>query len=248
MERKKPQNTIKTKPKTPISKADVTSMDLRTKVKSNVKHVNLIKITNRDLAKMFVYAISGNCQLKPEEIEVKVQDYLEIIENMPKSQKLALKCAYVFASKVPILEREDFFQELVLCLLKANVKDEALAYTITRCNWLDFWRDYQRKQQYYGGSLESLDLNEIENTEYSQLNTKDKRTVREYITGVCEYEQIDAKIDTETLWQQLPKIIKPIIADRMSGIALNNTQRSKLHRWLNQSGMKLIQKYATLAD
>ena len=193
------KNRMTIKPKTPDSQSDLSAMNLQSTIKSNVKQINLIKTSNRDLAKMFVFAIGRNFELKADEIEAKVSDYLEIIEKMSKTQKLALKCAYVFASKVPLSEREDFYQELVLCLLKAKIKDEALAYTVARCDWLDFWRDYKRKQQYYGGSLETLDLNEIENAEYSQLNSKDKRTIREYFTGICEYEQIDAKIDAETL-------------------------------------------------
>jgi hypothetical protein len=234
------------KPKTPISKADLSSMDLKAKIKSEVKQVNLIKVTNRDLAKMFVYAIIDNCDLKPDEIEIKVNDYLLILEDMPKNQKLALKCAYVFASKVPLSEREDFYQELALCLLKAKVKDEALAYTITRCNWLDFWRDFKRQQQYYGGSLEGLDSNEIERAEYSDLDSKDKRTIREYLTGICEYEQIDAKIDAQTLWSKLPQTIKPIIAQRISGQPTTSTQRMRLKSWLDNSGMKLIKRCLTV--
>jgi DNA-directed RNA polymerase specialized sigma24 family protein len=238
-----PKQTEKIRPQLPQSKADMTQANLKRTTKSDVKNRSYVNVTSRDIALMFAKH-SGFTDW--HDIERLTDDYLKSIKKMPKNQILALKMAYVFSSRLPIEDRQDMFQELFIALFQARVKDEKLAYTITRCNWVDFYRGYERKQNMYGGSLDTLDLNDIELIENqnndiayhsdmpdrSSMNARDKRTIREYLTGALEYEQIDSDIDTHKFLKSMPKDIRSIVVKRMSGDKLENKEYKRLDYWV----------------
>lgn len=185
--------------------------------------MDYLKITYRDIAKIFVKALP----VEGDDFGTKVEEYLEVIKKMPIEAKNALKVAYVFSSKVPKEEREDFFQDVALAVLKAKAKQEKLAYAIARCDWLDFWKKYKIRQH---TSLDSV----VEDTEGNAV------TLGELLVGEAEFEnKLNGKIYAEGIYQQLPTEIKPLINKRLIGKALNNRERSQYHNWLNRHGYKL---------
>ena len=185
---------------------------------------NYIKITYRDIAKMLASALP----VQGQEFGLKVNEFLKTIKTMPQEAKTALKVAYVFSRKVPREEREDLFQDIALAVLKVKTKDERLAYAVARCDWQDFWRKYSIRQHY---SLDSV----TEDTEGNPV------TLAELIVGEVEFEnRLNGKLEAERIFNLLPAIIKPIINKRLLGKALNNTERSRLNRYVKADGYKLL--------
>jgi hypothetical protein len=183
------------------------------------------------------------------------QEYIDLIKSTARefdklsvNAKLAIEAAYVFSRKVPMTERQDFFQELVLAILEAGTENAAFAYTIARRDWQDFWRSYKLHSQFYQGYLSEVILNsDGEETELSEL-----------LVGEVEFEnkQID-KLDSRALWQQIPKDIQVLITKRLQGKplgaprsrkagrpkstgSLNATERQRLNRWIKTEGSKLL--------
>lgn len=206
-----------------------------------------VKVKNRDIARMFVKAMP----LKDSEILDKTNEYVEAIRKLPVKARLALKLAYVFSSKVPYQEREDLFQELALHLYKAKVKNESLAYTIAKCDWVDWYRSYYKHSQFFAGSLDSLDIdnllsNDSENEANHEFNGKDLKRLQDVLTTSIEFEAIEDKDKANQLWESLPLAIKPIVAKRLQGMRLLNNERRTLHYWLNTKGYgAIIRKLAT---
>lgn len=98
-----------------------------------------------------------------ETFRTKVAEYERILKNLPKVQKLAIKTAYIFASKVPKQEREDMLQDLTLNLLEQKSDNERWAYVIARNNWADWWRNYQKHSQFIAGSFSQFEEYEYAN-------------------------------------------------------------------------------------
>lgn len=162
----------------------------------------------------------------------KVDEILNVIKSMPKPQKNALKSAFIFSRKAPREEREDLFQEIVLAILKANTKDEKLAYAIARCDWKDFWKAYSTRQHYFGGYLGQT----IENNDGT-----DATPLSELIVGECEFEnKMNGNLQAEKIWAKLPADIKTIVNRRLQGYALKGNERVTLHRWIKREGYKLL--------
>ena len=186
--------------------------------------MDYLKVEYRDIAKMLASAIP----VEGEEFRIKVESYLEAIKAMPTEAKNALKVAYVFSRKVPREEREDLFQELALAVFKAKTRDERLAYTIARMDWLNWWKRYKIRQH---TSLDSV----IEDSEGNPT------TLAEMLVGEVEFEnKINGKLEAERIWEQLPDSIKPIVNNRLIGKALTSRERVALHRYIKADGYKLL--------
>jgi hypothetical protein len=108
----------------------------KTQSKATAVNRPLSELEYRDIARMFVKALP----LDGDDYKDTIEAYIEIIRKLPNESKIALRCAYIFSSKVQYEEREDFFQDLALTLLKAKNSDEKLAYSIARCDWIDYWK------------------------------------------------------------------------------------------------------------
>lgn len=144
-----------------------------------------IRINDRDIAKLFAkflplpdsevqsedwteYLLLGHKnkpllkRLTQETFSTKVNEYVAVIRKLSPQAKVALRSAYVFSSKVPKQERDDFFQELSLAVLEARTKDERLAYTICRMDWQNWWRKYKLHSQFFGGYLSEFERIEVE--------------------------------------------------------------------------------------
>lgn len=201
-----------------------------------------LKVTYRHIAKMLASALP----VQDEEFTVKVEEYLAVIKAMPIEAKNALKVAYVFSRKVPRLEREDLFQDIALAVLRAQAKDEKLAYAIARMDWIDWWRKYSIRQH---TSLDSV----IEDTEGNST------TLGELIVGAVQFEHlVDGKIEAERLWSKIPEDIKPLVLKRLegkpllserkrgrpnTGQVLNNAEKLRFGKWLKKEGYKLVLSY-----
>ncbi|KKK62299.1 hypothetical protein LCGC14_3005700, partial [marine sediment metagenome] len=85
-----------------------------------MKRTNPIDVKYRDIARMLAKALP----VEDEEFGTKVEEYRQVVVAMSAEQKTALKMAYIWSAKVPREEREDFFQDLALTLLKANLHEE----------------------------------------------------------------------------------------------------------------------------
>lgn len=170
-----------------------------------------LKVTYRDIAKMLCKALPVEGDAYGE----KVNEYIGIIQKLPREAKHALRCAYVFASKAPLEEREDLYQDLFLAIWKIKPDSEKLAYSIARCDWIDFWKAYKTKQHV---NLESI-------TE-SENNTPEN--LANMIIGHVEYEnKYDGNIECETIWNRIPDDIKPIVVKKLSGKSLTSGTRKR---------------------
>ncbi|MBU1067010.1 hypothetical protein KKE60_04455 [Patescibacteria group bacterium] len=202
--------------------------------------MDYLKVTYRDIAKMLASAIP----VEGEEFGLRVEANLEAIKAMPIEAKTALKVAYVFSRKVPREEREDLFQDLALAVFKAKTKDEKLAYTIARLDWLNWWKRYKIRQH---TSLDSV----IEDTEGNPT------TLADMLVGEVEFEtKVNGKMDADLLWSKLPEHIKPLVLKKLEGKALTAPSRKvgrpkveqpmigkhrvEYSRWLRKEAYKLL--------
>ena len=186
-----------------------------------------IKASYRDIAKLF----AKHLPIEGKEFGDKVGEFLTTISRMQPEAKTALKASYVFASKVPRGEQDDLFQELVLAILERRTKDEKLAYAIARFDWVDWWRKYTVRQHFFAGSLNQV----YEDTEGNECQ------LGELLVGECEFERkMDGKLDAQSIWNQLPDSIKPIVQKRLEGKPLTNTERQRLNYHVKQKPMVLV--------
>jgi len=186
-----------------------------------------IKVTHRQIAIMLTKALP----IEGQEFSDKVEANIKAIQKLKPEARTALKAAYIFSRKVPREEREDFFQELTLSLLKANAKDEKLAYSIARCDWLDFWKRFKVRQHFYAGSLDAV-VHDQEGNE---------TTVKELLIGECEFEfKMDGKIEAERIYNKLPEDIKPIILKRLASQPLLKAEHNKLNYFVKTRATSLL--------
>lgn len=203
------------------------------------------KATYQSIAKAAIG--EPNFEDEDEYIEL-VKSTAKALEDLGANAQLAVEASYIFSRKVPGNERQDLFQELVTAILDSGTENPAFAYTIARRDWQNWWASYKLHSQFYQGYLsETITNSEGEETELAEL-----------LVGEVEFErkQID-KLDSQQLWQQIPKEIqvlimkrllgKPLGAPRMrkagqpkSSGTLNNTERQRLNRWVKSEGSKLL--------
>lgn len=185
-----------------------------------------IQTEYRKIAKVF----ASGLPIEGQEFGQKVNEFLTVIKQLQPEVRVALKAAYVFASKVPKEEREDMFQDLTLALLERKTKDERLAYSIARFDWIDWWRKY-KVRSHFGLSLESTVKDQDGNETY----------LRELLVGECEFERkLDGKLDGDRLWAKLPKAIQLVVQRRLEGRALNKAEQKRLERFVHGNPMLLV--------
>jgi hypothetical protein len=185
-----------------------------------------IQVEFRTIAKFLVKGIP----IDGQEFGEQVEQTIGTIKKLRPEQRTALKAAYVFANKVPRLERADLFQELVVALLERATKDERLAYAIARFDWIDWWRKFTVKQHFFAGSLQDT----VEDAEGNEV------MLAELIVGECEFERkLDGELDGQALWAKLPRPIQVIVQKRLYGKALNGAERVRLHRFATANPMLL---------
>jgi hypothetical protein len=194
-------------------------------------------------------AAIGGASFQDDDVYIElVKSTASQFDSLDVNARLAIEAAYIFSRKVPMQERQDFFQELVLAILESGTETAAFAYTIARRDWQDFWRTFKLHSQFYEGHLSEVILNsDGEETELSEL-----------LVGEVEFEnkQID-KLDSRALWAQIPKDIQLLITKRLQGKplgaprqrkagrprsdgSLDNTERQRLNRWVRTQGSKLL--------
>jgi hypothetical protein len=211
-------------PKRPAHSIKVSHTTRKTIGKFSPKYVQVKDLTYRHIATMFCRALP----IEGEQFAEQVECTLETIKQLPQSAKVALKSAYIFSRKVPSCEREDFYQDIVLAVLKAKTNDEKLAYAIARCDWKDFWNKYKIRQHM---SLDDVMENEND----------DGKTLGEMISGELEFERkIDSEMDALSLWNKLPDNIKAIVTQRLIGQALKHDERNTLNYWVKSKGYQLL--------
>lgn len=185
-----------------------------------------IQVEFRTIAKFLVKGIP----IDGQEFGEQVEQTIGTIKKLRPEQRTALKAAYVFANKVPRLERADLFQELFVALLERATKDERLAYAIARFDWIDWWRKFTVKQHFFAGSLQDT----VEDAEGNEV------MLAELIVGECEFERkLDGELDGQALWAKLPRPIQVIVQKRLYGKALNGAERVRLHRFATANPMLL---------
>ena len=177
-----------------------------------------------------------------------VADASKAIDKLNINAKLAIQTAYIFSRKVPTNERQDLFQELLAAVLASGTEKLAFAYAIVRRDWQNWYKTYKLHSQYYSGYLsETITNSDGEETELAEL-----------LVGEVEFErkQID-KLDAQSLWHQIPTDIQSLVIKRLQGKplgtsrsrkggrpkqsqTLDNTERSRLNRWIQREGYKLL--------
>jgi len=221
---------------------------------------NKLRVTYRQIAKHFCRALP----IEGREFGNKVSEVTEVIKRLPKGQKQALQCAFIFARKVPRQERDDLFQELTLAILQSQTEDVKLAYAIARCDWINFWQKYKTKQFYQlefdpddetsyriginPVHLETLtnisgDMAELASEVRAEVIDKhEQRLVRETFIAEVDWELRQCeKMDAKTVWDSLPDRIKEIARGRLIGKASNPADRKYLSRFLQSNPMILAQ-------
>ena len=203
-------------------------------------------VANHKLAKVLS---GGNGQFFDDKQFIELQTRNgKAIDKLSTNAKLAVEVAYIFSQKVPSNERADLFQELALAVLDSGTEKLAFAYTIARRDWQNWYKSYKLHSQFYGGYLsDTITNSDGEETELAEL-----------LVGEVELERkmID-KLDAVTLWQQIPADIQKLVMKRLQGKplgtsrspkggrpkqsqTLNNTERSRLNRWVKTEGYKLL--------
>ena len=182
-----------------------------------------VKVTYRDIAKVLCKGLP----VEGAEFGTAVTEAIAGIRKLSKGQREALQCAYIFSSKCPRQERDDLFQDLTLRLLEAKVDNIRLAYSIARCDWIDWWRSFKIKAHY--GQL-SLD-DKIDD---------DSLPLSEVLIGELDFEcRMAAKMDAERLYNKLPSHIQGIVNKRLIGGSITGGDRIMLDKFIAKYPMLL---------
>jgi hypothetical protein len=175
-----------------------------------------------------------------EDFISKVEYYTGLMERLPRSLQAALKAAYVYASKAPPEEREDYFQEYYLAAHKAVTRAknkiinyEALATTAVtnkRSDIFDYLNACKRKPPVDLISLsDSLPGVDGDHLELGQTL---------YDNNDC-INNMDSVYDAKRILQVLPPRIKHIILKRLNGEFLTNAERIQLCYYKKNHGHEI---------
>ena len=151
--------------------------------------------------------------------------------GIPKDKLSGVLAFWV--ARVPDTERHDWAQGLSMILLESRPNNAALAFAIARARTIDWWRRYKLRQHYH------LDFE----SEEGDVSERFDRDMREYLTGVDQYQQIEGKVDAESLWSKLPPKVQAVVTKRLVGTRLTGAERVALHRWLKVNA-EAIAEYA----
>jgi hypothetical protein len=144
-----------------------------------------------------------------------------------KEEQLARIIRY-HAGHVPGEEREDIVQTLAEHLIKTKPNSGKLAFVICKHLIADWWRNYMETRQF-----ETFGL-------YDVLDDNEGITLEETLSSEYDYvKRLDNDIDAENLLGSLPGEIQKIIQKRLLGLGTTNTERSKLHRFIETNPMQL---------
>jgi DNA-directed RNA polymerase specialized sigma24 family protein len=161
---------------------------------------------------------------------IKVESYIKHMERLPRPCQLAIKAAYIFATKAPPEEREDCFQDYYLAVHKEQPQDEALAYTIARRRWINWVRNRAIRARILRGNCISL----------SQYFSPDGQEISNTISdGNSLINNIENAVDVEKVLQILPDKIKPIVLKRLNGVKLEHREVLALSKYINWHGQAL---------
>jgi len=181
-----------------------------------VKNDTRLNVTYRDIAKLFVKALP----IEGEDFSDTINQYIETIKKLSPEARLALKSAYIFSSKVPRDEREDMFQTLAMTLIEAKVKDEKLAYTIARCDWVNWYKKFKTREHF---SLDTV----------VNADTEEETCYVELLVGEAEFEaKMNGELDGARLYEALPSWVKTIVDKRLSGHSITGGERIMLNKWI----------------
>ena len=124
--------------------------------------------------------------------------------------------------KVPREDREDITQDMFELLLKHKPSSAGLAYTICKRSIADYWRHKARHNEFNISYASSV----IASSEDGNI------TFEDLLIDRIDYESkyVDS-IDSNVLFNSLPKPIAKLVAKRLRGLGLTSTQRSQLRRY-----------------
>ncbi len=160
----------------------------------------------------------------PKDLPNLTQSYLDAIKSLDAVSKIAIKQAFIWSSKVPHEEREDFFQELFLIIYKSRVNDERLAYAMARCDWKNWWKSYKLHSQFWHETRleDSVSNDDGDSIAWSEL-----------FVGEAEFEsRFIAELDTSDLISQFPSCIKMMLTRALNGQAIRGSERKILDKWV----------------
>ena len=132
------------------------------------------------------------------------------------------------ASHVPGEEREDIVQTIAEHLIKSKPDNGKLAFVICKRLVCDWWRNYATTRQF-----ETFGL-------YDPVDGEEGITLEETLSSEYDYvKRLDNDIDAENLLNSLPIEVQRIVQKRLLGLGTTNTERSKLHRFIEANPMLL---------
>lgn len=144
-----------------------------------------------------------------------------------KEEQLTRIISY-HVNHVPGEEREDIVQTLAEHLIKAKPNSGKLAFVICKHLICDWWRNYMATRQF-----ETFGL-------YDPVDGDEAITLEETLSLEYEYvKRLDNDIDAENLLKSLPSDIQKIIQKRLLGFGTSDTERSKLHRFIEANPVQL---------
>ncbi len=132
--------------------------------------------------------------------------------------------------KVPSEDRQDVLQDLSELLIQHRPNNPGLAYTICKRAVRDYWRAKVKKSQYHI-VYASATVNNIGGITYADLLTDHI----DYEARYCD------NIDSNVLFNSLPKPIAKLVTKRLRGLGLTGAQRVQLHRFAKST------QYVTLS-
>lgn len=172
--------------------------------------------------------LDAEAEQQADEYTARVEEYLGMIKALPVEDRRVVKMAYIFSQMVPREDREDVFQELAVKLYESKPTTDALAYTVARCDWKNWWRDIKRYHGFVDRSLNEL----VENDDGGVVE------FGELLVGEVEFEKrVDGKIDGQAIYKSLPTSIKLIVGKRLRGHGITSREREALDAFTAKSGL-----------
>lgn len=185
------------------------------------KRNSQLQCTYRQVAK----GMASGLPLEGEKFREAIVEYLRAIKSLPIADRIALKCAWIFSRRVPAQERQDCLQHFYLLLLDKPTQDERLAYTIARCDWKNWWRDYTRYAQYVTRYL----------SENVGIDGEGEIELAEALAGDVDFERrLIGDMDGQALYDKLPAWVQRLVNRAIIGYPIKGGERQLLNKWIAQ--------------